>query len=690
MKPDTILARGLLALGLALAASPGTLAAGRGSDLRVLHHEAPRDFRTDRNGRPASFEAYGRRFELALERNERLRFVTAASLPGIEVLRGELTGLPNSWVRVTRTPAGLYGMFSDGFDVYVIEPAREVADRIVGPAAARGRDPVVYRLADTVMPADGPRCGTVSLAGAARGDVTGMEEFEAVSAELQAAIGASSLAATRQMAIDVVGDHEFSQLSFAGGLTPEQAIAARMNIVDGIFSSQVGVKLVVESVTVFRDPADPFTGTLTPSALLEEFGRWRDSTRPQRANGLSHLMTGRDLDGTTIGIAYIDALCMRRFGASLSQAASVSSTTATLVIAHELGHNFGAEHDGEGGSVCESTPQTFLMAPRVANSDQFSQCSLDTIAPSVATASCVVQRSFADASVDLPLPPRSLRGVAFDYGFSVRSVGELQVEGVTATITLPASLGFNSGSVQGGNACAASGATVTCTVGALAPGASRVITLNLTGQAFGSATANFALASGNDAVAGNNAGTAIFPVDPSADLAVSLSASPASFTSGGTSQVTATVRHLGGDTASDARLAFTIPAGLSVSAVSANALGCALAAGAVTCAATPLAASAVESVTLTVTGTEAGSRQVAASVGASIGDPASGNNGAQAQVEVRAAATGGGSGGSSGGSSSGGGGGGGAIDAGALLGLALGWLLALRRRGVAPVTAAGG
>ena len=101
------------------------------------------------------------------------------------------------------------------------------------------------------------------------------------------------------------------------------------------------------------------------------------------------------------------------------------------------------------------------------------------------------------------------------------------------------------------------------------------------------------------------------------------------------------------------------------------------------CAASPLAASAVESVALTVTGTEAGARQVAANVSASIGDPASGNNGAQVQVEVRAAATGGGSGGSSGG------GGGGAIDAGALLVLALGWLLALRRRGVAPVTPEG-
>jgi hypothetical protein len=680
-----MLAHGLLGLGLALAGWPAVLAADREPGLRVLHHEAPRELRSDRYGRPASFEAYGRRFELALERNERLRFVTSAALPGVEVLRGELTGLPKSWVRVTRTPAGLYGMFSDGLDVYVIEPAHEVSSRIVGPAAARGREPVVYRLADTVMPMDGPRCGTVSLADAARGGTTGLQEFEAVAAGLQTAVGSAGLSATRQLRLAVVGDHEFSQLGFSGGLTPEQAVAARMNVVDGIFSSQVGVKLVVDSVTIFRDPADPFTGTLTPSTLLEEFGRWRERTPSQyQATGLSHLMTGRDLDGSTVGIAYIDALCLRRFGASLSQAAGIGSTTAALVIAHELGHNFGAAHDGESGSVCESTPQTFLMAPRLNSSDQFSRCSLDTIAPSVARApaSCLAPISIADASLDLPLPPRSPRGAAFDYGFTVRSVGEIAVEGVTVTITLPASLRFNAGSVEGGNACAASGATVSCSVGALAPQTSRGITLNLTGLQSGSGTANFALTAANDAIAGNNSGSAIFPVDPSADLAVSLSATPASFTSGGTSQVSATVRHLGGDTVGDARLAFTIPAGLSVSAVSTNALGCALSAGAVGCTPISLAASAVESVTLTVTGTETGARQVAANVSASVGDPATGNNGAQVQLEVRAAASGGGSVSSSGG-------GGGSIGARALLGLALALSLALTRRRIAPAMADG-
>jgi hypothetical protein len=667
MTPSRILARGLLGLGIA-AAAPVALAAGGNLDLRVLHHEALRDLTVDAAGRPVSFEAYGRRFEFALERNDRLRFVTPTRLPGVEALRGELRGLPRSWVRVTRTPAGLYGMFSDGLDVYAIEPAHELAAHQVGPAAAQGLAPVVYRLADTLMPVDGAGCGTPDRGHAVPAAATGQQQFEAVSAELQAALATGAATPTEQMEIAVTGDYEFSGLSL-GGLTPEQAIAARMNVVDGIYSSQVGVKLLVSSVTVFRTPSDPFSSTTVSGTLLDELGDWRRITPAQSGAGLSHLMTGRDLDGTTVGIAYIGALCSPQFGVSLSQAVGLSPTTAALVIAHEIGHNFGAEHDGELDSACATTPQTFLMAPRITGSDQFSQCSLDTIAPEVITASCIVPRRVADAQIELPAPSRQAREVAFDYGFSVRSVGEVQVDGLSVAVTLPPALAFNSGSVAGGSACTPSGSIVNCSLGSLAPGASRNVTVNLTGQQPGNAVAAIGLSASNDLVIGNNSGSVTFVIDAGADLSVALGASPSSFTAGGSSQVTATVRHLGGDAVSDARLAFTIPSGLSVTAVAANALGCALASGSVSCTASALEPSATESVTLTVTGSQVGTRQIGASVSATTADPVTSNNSTQVSVEVRAASTGGSS------SGGGGGGGSGSLGGAALLALLLAHLV---------------
>ena len=58
-------------------------------------------------GTPAllRFDAYGRRFELELESNDRLlrRLSSArrAELPPHDLYRGTLTGLPGSWVRLT-------------------------------------------------------------------------------------------------------------------------------------------------------------------------------------------------------------------------------------------------------------------------------------------------------------------------------------------------------------------------------------------------------------------------------------------------------------------------------------------------------------------------------------------------------------------------------------------------------------
>lgn len=679
---------GLAALAALLLVAPVALAAAPAQGLRVLQHQAVKDLRAAPSGRPESLEVYGRRFELELERNERLAFVTRERLPGVEALRGQLRGLPGSWVRMTVTRAGLYGMFSDGADIYVVEPAHELVARAVSPLAARGSQPVVYRLADTVLPPGEASCGTVTLAAVAGGGTSGQQQFDGLVAELQSAFGTAGATASRQLEVAVVGDYEFSQLGFSGGLTPAEAIAARMNVVDGIFASQVGVRLVVPHVTLFSTPDDPFSGTLVPGTLLQELGVWRQNTPAQAAAGLTHLFTGRDLDGSTVGIAYLRSLCRARFGSSLSQAVGLGATTSALVVAHEIGHNFGAVHDGESGSACESTPQTFLMAPRIVNSDRFSQCSLDTLALEAGRAACIVPLALADADLDLPPPARQPRGIAFDYGFAVRSIGERQVDGVSVTVTLPVALRFESGSVQAGGACSASSQQVSCAVGSLAPGARREVTLRLTGLQAGSATAGFALTAANDAVAANNGGSAVFNLDPSADLAVSLGASPTSFTAGGSAQVSATVRHLDGDAVGDARLALTVPAGLSVTSVSANALGCALAAGAVNCSAVPLSAGATETVTLTVTGSEAGLRTLQAGVSSVVHDPAGGNNAAQAQVEVRAptagGSAGGGSGSGSGGGASSGGGGGGALGAGGLLALlfAAG---ARRRRGDARV-----
>ena len=110
-------------------------------------------------------------------------------------------------------------------------------------------------------------------------------------------------------------------------------------------------------------------------------------------------MTGKDLDGTTAGIAYVRTVCDVENGVSISSR-SYGTTISALIMAHELGHNFGAEHDGEPGTSCASVSGGFIMASSVSGYSTFSQCSIDSMQPVLAAASCVTPAEYADVTVD--------------------------------------------------------------------------------------------------------------------------------------------------------------------------------------------------------------------------------------------------------------------------------------------------
>ncbi|KAJ8520374.1 hypothetical protein ONZ45_g2811 [Pleurotus djamor] len=134
--------------------------------------------------------------------------------------------------------------------------------------------------------------------------------------------------------------------------------------------------------------------TVTLNDRLSLFSAWRGN-KGDDGVGLWHLMSGCPT-GTEVGIAWLATLCQQT---ASGRAPSVVSGTAVStsgrvewqVIAHEIGHNFGAIHDCADGcnnsqNCCPLTPSTcnaegkFIMSPVAqAGEMNFSPCSLGNI-----------------------------------------------------------------------------------------------------------------------------------------------------------------------------------------------------------------------------------------------------------------------------------------------------------------------
>jgi hypothetical protein len=330
----------------------------------------------EEGGRMLSFMAYGQQFTLHLQPNDRVIAQLPAEQkdalrPTVQLYRGMLADVEGSWVRVAHIGGQWSGVIWDGVELYIIDTSDEVAPLLDSGLVHATPYTLIYRLSDTVNTPG--QCAVDPTASPVRKYRTLLEELRESVPTLPAA--------AKQLDVAIVADVSFIQSQSDA----EATVLARMNVVDGIFSEQVGVQINVAEIHLLQQ--DGGLTSTDPRTLLNQFSSLASSstfTNP----GLAHLFTGRHLNGSVVGIAYLGSLCSARYGVGLSEA-SRSGTVGALIVAHEMGHNFGAPHDNQAGSACASTSGSFLMNPSVNGSDTFSPCSLDQIRPYVQNARCI-------------------------------------------------------------------------------------------------------------------------------------------------------------------------------------------------------------------------------------------------------------------------------------------------------------
>ena len=136
-----------------------------------------------------------------------------------------------------------------------------------------------------------------------------------------------------------------------------------------------------------------------------------------------HIITGRNFNGLTQGVAYIGTLCSQVAGVGTTNLVydgmgQISVAATAAVIAHELGHNFGANHDGiEEALSCSSSE--FVMSAVLTSElpSAFSVCSENTITQSMAN---VMGNSCATAPIDINITNGNNLSMDVEIGQSLK------------------------------------------------------------------------------------------------------------------------------------------------------------------------------------------------------------------------------------------------------------------------------
>ena len=431
-------------------------------------------------------QVLGHFYEAIVSENTALneKISNAAASKNVAHYAGSIKNVENSWVRVSNIDGQWQGVVSLFGTMHAIQQGISVKE---GTASAS-----YGLLYSTPIESTGEFAGTCGMGGDSHSVLSHISPALAAEDGADAGESPAALSATfaefcalqvknsSQQDVCVIAEVEvaFDLLFQAtyGALASAQALSI-LNIVDGHYLNDL--KISIDTITVEMLANDLFNTTTNPITLLEDIDAKKENALIpfiKNNSALTHLVTGRDFDGATLGVAYLGSVCEAN-GASTGTSSInfnggiINTALQAIVVAHELAHNFGSDHDGPGGNAA-CPANTFIMSPGVGNGlTNFSSCSVDDIEARFALIAnpelcldfpadvAVSENAGNNGALDANREFSSAHTVTIDNGF--RAVNQLQISG---SINL-AEAQFISATANGA-ACnvAAGGETYTCAV----------------------------------------------------------------------------------------------------------------------------------------------------------------------------------------------------------------------------------
>ncbi len=258
---------------------------------------------------------------------------TAIELPPTKTYRGVVSGDATGIVAATLEGEALRAriILDDGSDWYV-QP-------LVGGLAG---EHAIYRGADVTESA-----GTCAADGTV--ETTSRVPLTAAQAQSSGCVDAD---------IAIEADYAYYTWNASSSTQTISDIDAVMNSVELIFSRDAKIGYKITNYLI-QTTSGKYPST-DPNTKMNQFQAWWNANQGSVVRDLAHLMTG-PLNNGQLGVAYYSVIC------TTSQAYGISNSTWSNtwanrvgVVAHELGHNWGATH-------CNGLADCWLMCANIGS-----------------------------------------------------------------------------------------------------------------------------------------------------------------------------------------------------------------------------------------------------------------------------------------------------------------------------------
>uniref|UniRef100_A0A8C2Z0U9 ADAM metallopeptidase domain 9b n=1 Tax=Cyclopterus lumpus TaxID=8103 RepID=A0A8C2Z0U9_CYCLU len=249
------------------------------------------------------------------------------------------------------------GVILLGNETYGLEPVPQSATN----------DHLLYLLKDSEGPVT---CGVVDEASSTQSH----EPFEPGNSLTSLLRRKRNLPQTSYVELVLVADH----LRYIYKKQNESAVREEMvqmaNLLDGYYK-HLNIRVVLVGLEIFKD-GNPFDVEGSAGEVLGKFVRWRKTTLlPKIRHDMAQLIVGlpAPYNNAILGMAFVGTVCHVANAGGINVFSKDNLAYVSTVVAHEMGHNLGMNHDADGCSCNDK--DSCIMASTAGGSTSFSSCS---------------------------------------------------------------------------------------------------------------------------------------------------------------------------------------------------------------------------------------------------------------------------------------------------------------------------